>query len=135
MFRPALLLLVLAALLAGGCGTQDDRDEARATVERFYDAIREDDGEAACEELGESLLEQVESQTEQSCRGVITRLEYEGGEIVGTEVYITNAKVDLRSGESAFLSREPDGWKLSAIGCKAEKGKPADRPFECEVDS
>ena len=94
-----------------------------------------DDGDAACEQRSESLLEQVESQTQQSCEGVITRFEYEGGEIVGAEVYITNAKVDLRSGESAFLGREDDGWKLSAIGCKAEKGKPADRPFECEVES
>ena len=128
-------LLLLAALLAGGCGTSDDRDEARAVVERFYEAIRDDDAEAACAELGEALLEQVESQTEQSCRGVITRLEYEGGAIVAAEVYITNAKVDLSSGESAFLSRESGGWKLSAIGCKAEKGKPADRPFECEAEA
>ncbi len=52
-----------------------------------------------------------------------------------TEVFITNAKVDLSGGESAFLSREDDGWKLSAIACKPEKGKPADRPFECEVES
>ncbi len=33
------------------------------------------------------------------------------------------------------LGREADGWKLSAIACKAEKGKPSDRPFECEVES
>ncbi len=128
------LVPLLAALLAlTGCGTSDDRDQARATVERFYEAIRTGDSEAACNELGESLFEQVESQTQQSCRGVITRFEYEGGSIDRVEVYVTNAKVDLDSGESAFLSRESSGWKLSAIGCKAEKGKPADRPFECEV--
>ncbi len=134
MSRPALILLVLA-VLAGGCGTSDDERQVEATVERFYDAVRHDDGEAACEELGESLLEQVESQTQQSCRGVIARFEYEGGEIVRTQVFVTNAKVDLRNNETAFLSREPDGWKLSAIACKPEKGKPADRPLECEADS
>src|SRR5688500_9476705 len=85
--------------------------------------------------LGESLREQVESQTQQSCPAAITQLQYEGGEIVATEVYVTNAKIDLSTGESAFLSREPAGWKLSAIGCKAEKGKPADRPFECEAEA
>ncbi|HEX8121191.1 MAG TPA: hypothetical protein VF549_07985 [Solirubrobacteraceae bacterium] len=134
MFRLAVPLLLLV-VLAGGCGTSDDRDQARATVERFYDAVRHDDAEAACEELGDSLLEQVESQTQQSCRGVITRFEYEGGSIERTQVFITNAKVDLDSGESAFLSREDDGWKLSAIACKALEGKPADRPFECEAAS
>src|SRR5215212_4134818 len=101
MFRLALPLLLAAALLAGGCGTSDDREQSRATVERFYDAIRHDDAEAACEELGESLLEQVESQTQQSCRGVITRFEYEGEAVVSTEVDITKAKGDQRTGESA----------------------------------
>ncbi|HEV2812537.1 MAG TPA: hypothetical protein VGW10_04725 [Solirubrobacteraceae bacterium] len=130
----AVPVLAVLALLAG-CGTSDDRDEARATTDRFYEAIRADDGDAACAELGESLLEQVESQTQRACEDVITEFEYEGGTIAETEVYITNAKVDLDSGESAFLSRETDGWKLSAIACKAEKGKPADRPFECEVEA
>jgi hypothetical protein len=134
VFRPLLALAVLA-LLAAGCGAADDRDQARATVERFYDAVRADDGEAACEELGEGLLEQVQSQTQQSCRGAITHFEYEGGDVVATEVFITNAKVDLSGGESAFLSREDDGWKLSALACSAEEGKPADRPWECEVES
>ena len=135
MFRRLPIAVTVALLLAAGCGTSDDRDEARATTERFYDAIRQDDGEAACEQLGQSLLEQVESQTKGSCPGVITRFEYDGGTVVSTEVYITNAKVDLSSGESAFLSREADGWKLSALACEAEKGKPADRPFECEVEA
>ncbi len=126
--------LLLVALLAG-CGTGDDREQVEAVVERFYAAIEADEAQAACEELGQSTLEQLESQSQQSCEDVITRLEYEGGSIVEAEVYITNAKVDLDSGESAFLSREDDGWKLSAIACKAEKGKPADRPFECEVEA
>ena len=129
-----VLLLGLVALLAG-CGTSDDREQSEAVVERFYAAIEAGDPAVACEQLSESTLEQLESQTEQSCEGVITRLDYEGGSISSTEVYVTNAKVDLESGESAFLSRERDGWKLSAIACKAEKGKAADRPFECEVES
>ena len=131
--RPLPLLFVLVAL--AGCGTSDDSDQARATVERFYAAVEADDAEAACEQLGDSLLEAVESQTQQSCEGVITRFDYEPAPIDSTEVYVTNAKVDLASGESAFLSREADGWKLAAIGCKAEKGKPADRPFECEAEA
>jgi hypothetical protein len=128
-------VLLLVAVLAAGCGTSDDRDQSRATTDRFYTAIREDDGAAACEELSDSLLEQVESQTEESCEDVITRFQYDGGGIDGVEVYITNAKVDLTSGESAFLSREPDGWRLTAIGCKPEEGKPADRPFDCEAEA
>ena len=104
-------------------------------VERFYDAVRADDGDAACEQLGDSLRRQVESQTGRPCRAAITRFDYEGGEVVSAEVYVVNAKIDLRSGESAFLAQEPGGWKLSAIACMAEEGKPADRPFECEAEA
>lgn len=130
-----VICTLAAALTASGCGTADERDEVRAVVAAFYDAIRSDDGGAACSQLSGSLFEQVESQTQQSCPDAITRFEYEGGAVVAAEVYITNAKVDLRSGESAFLGRESDGWKLSAIACKAEKGKPADRPLKCEAES
>jgi hypothetical protein len=134
MSRLAVAPLLLLTALAG-CGTADDRTQARATVERFYDAVRSGDAASACEEVGEGLLEAIESATQQSCRGVITRFEYEGGEVTGTEVYMTAAKVDLSGGESVFLSREDAGWKLSALACRAEEGKPADRPWECEADA
>jgi hypothetical protein len=43
--------------------------------------------------------------------------------------------VDLAGGESAFLAPEQGTWKLSAVGCAPEAGKPHDRPFECEVEA
>jgi hypothetical protein len=132
--RSALALIIVAALTAG-CGTSDDRDQARAVVERFYDAVRDHRAEVACAQLSAATVKQLESQTSQSCTGVITRLELDGGAITDARVFITNAKVDLRSGESAFLDREPSGWKLTAIGCKPEEGKPRDRPLDCEVEA
>jgi hypothetical protein len=50
-------------------------------------------------------------------------------------VYITSAKVDLTHGESAFLNRTSAGWKLVAVGCKPQAGKPADQPFACELEA
>ena len=125
-------VLAILALLAAtsGCGTSDDRDQARATVERFYAAIGDDRPEEACAQLGTALLEELGS-----CESAIEQLTVEGGEVERTQVFITNAKVDLSSGESAFLSREPGGWKLTAIACRAVKGKPADRPLECEAQA
>ncbi|MFL5843998.1 MAG: hypothetical protein ACJ762_04825 [Solirubrobacteraceae bacterium] len=131
--RRALLVPLAFIVLLPGCGTSDDRRQARAAVERFYDAVRHDRGADACAELSLEAADQLESQTGQQCGEVVTRLDYEGGAVVRTQVFATNAKVDLRSGESAFLSRESDGWRLSAIACDA-KEKPRDRPFDCEVE-
>lgn len=131
---PVACVLFAAALLTA-CGTTDDQEQARATVERFYDAVRRDDAGAACNELGENTVKELESQTGQSCEGVVTRLDYAGGAIVSTQVYVTSAIVDLRNGESAYLDREPSGWKLSAVGCKPEEGRPKHRPLDCEVEA
>ncbi len=134
--RRARWTAALAAVTAlSGCGTSDDRQQVRGVVARFYDAVRQDRADDACAQLSAATVSQLESQTGQSCQGVITRLDYAGGAIVDVQVFITNAKVDLRNGESAFLNREPTGWKLTAIACKAEDGKPRDRPFECEVEA
>jgi hypothetical protein len=132
--RIAVAALGAGALLSG-CGTSDDARQARDVVERFYAAIEADRPEEACGQLSQDAIKQLESQTEQSCRGVITRLEYEPAAIRRAQVFITNAKVDLESGESAFLDREPEGWRLTAIGCKPEEGKPRDRPFDCELEA
>jgi hypothetical protein len=133
MIRRRGWLLPLALVVSlPGCGTSDDRREVRSVVQRFYDAVRHDRGAAACAALSNSAAQQLESQTLQQCDAVVTRLDYAGGAIVRVEVFATSAKVDLRNGESAFLSRESVGWRLSAIGC-ASKGKPRDRPFDCQV--
>jgi hypothetical protein len=130
-----LLCALLAALAWGGCGTSDDREQARGVVQRFYHAIEEGRGGDACRDLSAAAVSQLESQSGQPCARAITRLQLQGGDVSGAQVFITNAKVDLAGGQSAFLSREPTGWKLTAIGCKAEHAKPRDRPLECEVEA
>jgi hypothetical protein len=109
---PAAALLLAAAL--AGCGTSGDRDQARAVTERFYAAVRSHHGRAACPKA-------------------VGDLRLKGGKVVRARVYITNAVVELTGGESAFLGREPDGWKLSAVGCRLDRAKPRDRPAECEA--
>jgi hypothetical protein len=131
----ALLLAGTAAAgVAGGCASSDTND-ARATVERFYDAIRRDDPETACRQLSDAALKALQSQTGEQCRNAITHLEYGGGAVVRTEVYGLNAKVDLRTGESAFVDGSGPGWKLSALACRGEEGDPKKVPMDCELES
>lgn len=132
MWRAAVVVLLL---LLSGCGTSDDRDQAREAVQRFFSAIEGDRGEAACAELTGPARQQLESQESKPCGEAITALGLEGSGIAAAQVFITNAKVDLDSGESAFLSREAERWRISAIACKPADGKPRDRPFDCELEA
>ena len=129
------LCALLLALALGGCGTADDRQQARNAVIRFYHALEEHRGGAACAELSASTISQLESQSGRRCARAVTDLHLQGGAVSRTQVFITNAKVDVSSGESAYLGREPAGWKLSAVGCKPEDGKSRDRPLDCEIEA
>jgi hypothetical protein len=130
-----VIALAATATLAG-CGTSDDTAQSRAVVERFYDAVRQDDGSAACAQLSAPAMQALESQSGQSCDSAVTRLDYEGGAVERAQVFITSARVDLRGGESAFLDREPGvGWRISAVACKAEDGPPNEHPMDCEVEA
>jgi hypothetical protein len=126
---------VLAVIALAGCGASGDRSDAEAVVGRFYDAVSRHDGEAACAELGEATVSALESQSGQSCRSVVTRLDVGSGPIAGAQVFVTSARVELRGGVSAFLDREPDGWRITAVGCRAQDGPPTERPMECEAEA
>ena len=126
-------LLVLAAALLAGCGTSDDQRQATATTVRFYAALRAHDGAAACAQLSEETVKSLEQQESKPCRAAVRSLRLPGARVLHTRVYITNAIVDLSGGEHAFLGREPAGWKLSAVGCRFDKGKPRDRPADYQA--
>jgi hypothetical protein len=130
--RPVALPLVALAVSLAGCGTADDRDQARAATQRFYDAFRHHDGAAACAELSQPAAQALEQQEGKDCAQAVTELDLKGGGVEAVEVYVTSAKVDLGEHVSAFLDRGPSGWKLSAAGC-GHDAKPADHPFTCEV--
>jgi ABC-type glycerol-3-phosphate transport system substrate-binding protein len=130
-----LVFVLLAVALLAGCGTSDDQTQARATTERFYAAMRAHDGTRACAQLSQEAIKSLEQQESKPCRAAVRSLQLQGGRVLRTRVYITNAIVDLSGGEYAFLGREPTGWKLDAVGCRFDQGKPRDRPADCEAEA
>jgi putative lipoprotein len=130
-----LLVAIALVTAVAGCGRSGDRDEARAAAERFYEAVRQDRGEVACAELSEATASAVADESGQPCAAAITDADYASGAVVGVEVYITSARVELRGGESAFLDRGPDGWRISAVACRAQDGPPSVVPMDCEVEA
>ena len=80
------------------------------------------------------MSEELRQAEKRSCPDAIGEVELEPGAVTRVHVTLTNAKVDLASGESLFLSEQAVGWRISALGCKPQ-GKPADEPFECELQA
>jgi hypothetical protein len=130
-----VIAVALTAALAGCGGGTTQEKEVGGIVTRFYSAIDAGDGGRACELLSQDTIEQLESQTQQTCDGVIARLDLHPAPVAASHVFMTNAQVRLANDELAFLGREPEGWKLTAIGCQPGPGRPRDRPAECEVES
>jgi hypothetical protein len=128
-----LVVALIVAAAAGGCARDGDRDAVQAVTDRFYAALDTGDGDQACAQLSPAMRDELESQEQQACGEAVGSLQLEGGALVRVQVYVTNAKADLASGETAFLSLTREGWRLSAVGCMPVGGKPADRPYDCEL--
>lgn len=137
MLRCTRIGAAAAALAVGvaGCGGGAERTGVRVVTERFYSAIRSGDGAAACAALTADTRTELASQEGKPCAQAIGTLDLHPAAVARVQVYITNAKADLAGGETAFLSREADGWRLSAIGCEPQAAKPADRPYDCEAQA
>ena len=133
--RSLLILAAASALATSGCGRAEDEAAVRATAQRFLGAYQGGEGAVACAQLSEQARKKLESDERKPCTQAIAGVMLEPGSITRIEVSLDNAKVDLSSGQTAFLSDERSGWRVSAAGCEPEGGKPADRPFDCEVEA
>jgi hypothetical protein len=119
-------------LAAAGCGTADREGDAAAVAERFHAALEQADGQAACDQLSEETASTLEQQEQRPCEEAILTLELpEGGSVADTGVYVTDAVTTLAEGGTDFLDETPDGWRVSATGCKPTAPS---QPYECELE-
>jgi hypothetical protein len=130
--RAASLACLLALALAG-CGTADREDDVGAVTERFHAALDRGDGQAACDELNEETAAKLEGQEEKPCEEAILSLDIpKGGTVADTRVYLTSAFATLAEGGSDFLDEGPDGWRVSAAGCRSTAPS---QPYDCELEN
>jgi len=130
----SLALLALAVCMAG-CGRAGDRDDARAVTERFLTALDRGDGTTACAQLSPDTRAALVDEEGKPCREAVGSLGLQASAVARLQLYVTNAKADLANGDSAFLSQGAQGWRLSAVGCRPARGKPADAPYECALEA
>src|SRR3954471_11727261 len=131
--RRIAALAVAAGLV--GCGGGGSRSDVRAVSDGFLQALGQHDDVAACRALSDQARSQLEDDEDKPCAQAIGGLGVEPSTVRRVQVFMTNAKANLRNGDSLFLSQGQDGWRLDAIGCKPEAGKPADRPYDCALET
>jgi hypothetical protein len=124
----ALLLGLLAAALAG-CSLGPAAEGPRSVAESFGTAWAQKDGPALCKLLAPDTRAEVAQSAKQPCaRGILDEDLPDGGSVRSTKVWGRAAQVSL-TGDTLFLSRFQDGWKVLAAGCKPQSGKP----YDCQV--
>jgi hypothetical protein len=132
--RGIVLGLLLCVGLAG-CGRSGDQVRVSEVTGRFFAAVGSGDGATACAQLSPDTRKALEEDEGRPCREAIGALRIAAGSPTKVALYLTSAKAELDNGESAFLSQTGEGWRLSAVGCKAGEGPPSDVPMDCELEA
>src|SRR5215210_351721 len=126
------VLACLLALAVPGCGTGERADDAAAVAEQFHAALESGDGKAACDELSEETASKLEQEEKKPCEEAILELEIpKGGTVAVSRVEMRSAYAGLAEGSADFLDEGPEGWTVSAAGCRAVT---PDHPYECELE-
>lgn len=115
-------------LASSGCGGSQD-DDVRAVVDRFYRAVTEGDGAAACGLLTPRAQDELERSAGTECAtAVLEEVPPAPGDAGEVEAFGTMAQVRL-DGDTAFLARVHGGWRVDAAGCVPMR----DEIFDCSV--
>ncbi|WP_101783344.1 hypothetical protein [Nonomuraea indica] len=122
-----LPLALLALVLVTGCSV--DTSAPARTVERFHSALAAQQDEAACALLAPRTAEKLPDPG-QTCAEALRALRLgAGGPVTGVQVWGDEAQVRL-AGDTVFLHRFSDGWRVKAAGCEPRAGLP----YDCEVE-
>lgn len=120
---------MVCAVALGACGGGDDGAEgAREAAERYVDALKEGDGEAACEVLTSGAVEELEDSADAPCAEAITGAlgaTGSGDDLSEMRVTEVNAAEDVATATivggptgrlTSELTHEDGEWRLASPG-------------------
>ena len=126
-----MLCWTLAAmLLASGCSAEVSQEEAAAVALAF---IRAEPAQA-CRLLAPETRKSLEAESRQDCALALPELKLGSDQSVQS-IEVAGESSQVRFGDQAlFLARFPDGWLVTAAGCRRSEPDPA-VPYDCEVEA
>ena len=123
--RGAILAVTLGLLVIAGCGRDDDRRQVRAVAEALYTAVQDGDGAEACARLSVAAASALEREERRPCPEAMTEVELTGARVTAVRIFETGAAAKFDTGNTAFLDRMDEGWRVSAAGCVVRGETPA----------
>ncbi|MEV4873319.1 hypothetical protein [Streptomyces syringium] len=125
-----VVIAVVAVCAASGCGTVSERrDGATAATALFEKALGSRQYAKVCAVLAPATREELAQSARATCEEAMGQEEVPaGGPVRHVDVYGNQARAVLAA-DTLFLSRFPDGWKVTAAGCEERP----DKPYQCEI--
>lgn len=122
-------LLIVAALALAVVGCAPDTAAPARAAERFHEAVSAHREDAACSMLTRKTAEKLPD-SGQTCAEALREVKLgPGGAVTAVSVWGEAAQVRL-AGDTLFLQRFSDGWRIKAAGCRPVR----DLPYDCEVE-
>ncbi|MEV4392494.1 hypothetical protein [Nonomuraea sp. NPDC049607] len=120
---------VVPALLLAAVGCAVDTTSPARAAERFHAAVAAHQENAACGLLARTTADKLPDPG-QTCAQALGDVKLgPGGRVTEVNVWGNEAQVRL-AGDTVFLHRFADGWRVKAAGCRPVR----DLPYECEVE-
>lgn len=121
-------LALLLPLILTGCGSAQD-EAVRERAGEFNDAVAGRDWAHACTLLSPKTRSELEAAAKSPCSSALAEEKLSSpGALDRVDVFGGIAQVRFR-GETLFLARFADGWRLLAAGCTPQ----APKPYSCTV--
>lgn len=121
---------VLLATVSGCAGSSPGTSEAASTALDFHRALDSGDYPRACGLLIPAAVEKLETGAPGTCAEKLEQLDVPvAASVQDSASYGRNAQV-VMDGDTLFLARSGEGWKITAAGCTAR----GERPYDCEVE-
>ncbi|WP_067438888.1 hypothetical protein [Nocardioides jensenii] len=125
MRRCFVALAVLLPITLTGCGSGQE-DAVRNAASAFQDAVHDQRWDRACAMLAPETRSELEDSAQTPCASAIPE-EHVATPADPDDVEIFGTTAQLRyDGETLFLTRFGDGWRVLAAGCTPRGPKPYD---------
>lgn len=118
------------ALVGVSACTGPGADQAAQVAESF-EQLTSTDAAQACDLLAPGTRIEVEKSAKKSCPEALGDEDLpDPSAVSGVDVFGHDAIVRF-SGDTVFLARFPEGWRVTAAGC--EPGLTDQKPYDCDV--